>query len=77
MRNNDLFDTLSAVGLIAFVALFWTVLAVHSWGRYQTEQQCLKHGFSGYRYSLIGSEYCVIRQDQTDIVVPFYEAIRK
>jgi hypothetical protein len=41
-----------------------------------TDHDCLAQGYREGRVSILLSRYCVARVDQTDVVVPFDDAMR-
>ena len=66
----DAEEFFAVIGGLVFLFLLG-VTVIGGIGSYQTSQGCLSAGYSNHKYSLIGDDYCVMRVDQTDIVVPF------
>lgn len=78
MRNDrvaiELIGVLIVIGIFVVVFGYLGVSAFYEW---RTSQDCLAQGYSSYRFSMWGDDYCVLRKDQTDVVVPYATAMKQ
>lgn len=76
-RPNDV-DSEAFFAIVAAIvcALFLVYLATHAAVGALAESACLHAGYREATVSYAFDRYCVKRQDQTDVVVPFAEAVQ-
>lgn len=63
--------------LMVFVVVFIGISILYCVTYFITESKCLAAGYRASKIDYMLNAYCINRVDQTDIVVPIKEAIKK